>query len=287
MRFRLKAFGLHLLISASVLALVLGTLYLGWYRWPGWYVVGVSSVVAVLIGVDVTLGPLMTFLVARQSKPRAELVRDIGIIAAVQLSALIYGAFSLWNGRPLYYAFSSSTLQLVQGYDFSAHGLAVARDQHAALMPHWYSLPRWIWAPLPQDPAEAEKIVIAVTTGGGDDVTSMPQYFKPWEQGLSELRTQLKSVDEVLYFSKAQKTALEQRMRELGLDTKQSNAMPLMGRGGTVLVVFDPAKLKIVAMIAPPDLQRHEPYLSLVQGYWKNLFPHQKSLFPHPKKSHT
>src|SRR5579862_1313774 len=285
MRFRLKAFGLHLLISASVLGLVLGTLYLGWYRWPGWYVVGVSSVVAVLIGVDVTLGPLMTFLVARQSKPRAELVRDIGIIAAVQLAALLYGTVSLWSGRPLYYAFSTSILQLVQGYDFSEHALDVARDRHAALTPHWYSLPRWIWAPLPQDPQEAEKIIMDLTTGGGDDVTSMPQYFKPWEQGLPALRSQLKSVEDVPYFSKAQKTALEQRMRVLGLDPKQLNAMPLTGRGGTLLVVFDPAKLKIVAMLAPPDLQRHQPYLALVEGYWKSLLP--RPLLAHPKKSHS
>jgi len=30
MKFRLKAFGLHLLASASVLTLILGALYLGW-----------------------------------------------------------------------------------------------------------------------------------------------------------------------------------------------------------------------------------------------------------------
>lgn len=277
MRFRLKAFGLHLLASASVLFIVLGTLYLGWYRWPGWYVAGVSSVVLVLIAVDLTLGPLMTFLVARSTKPRSVLMRDIGIIAAVQLCALIYGTVSLWNGRPLYYAFSTSTLQLVQGYDFNAQELAVAREQHAAIQPHWYSLPRWIWVPLPADPQEAEKIVVSVTTGGGDDVTSMPQYFKPWEQGLSDLRSQLKRVDDVPYFSKADKTALKQRMHVRGLDPTQMNAMPLMGRGRPLLVVFDPTKLEIVAIMAPPEMQRPKFYRSAVQSYWKRLFAHQKT----------
>ena len=37
MRFRVKAFSLHLTGSACVLILVLGALYFGWYRWPGWY----------------------------------------------------------------------------------------------------------------------------------------------------------------------------------------------------------------------------------------------------------
>lgn len=271
MKFRFKAFGLHLLASACVLTLVLGTLYLGWYRWPGWYVVGVSTVVVVLIAVDLTLGPLMTLVVARASKPRAELVRDIGIIAAVQLCALAYGTVSLWNGRPLYYAFSTSTLQLVQGYDFNDAELSTARKQHAAIQPHWYSLPRWIWAPLPKNPEEAEKIVVATVTGG-DDVTSMPQYFRPWEQGLPELRKQLKRVDDVPYFSKRDKAALKQRMRALGLDSAQANALPLMGRGGTLLVVFDAAKLKVAAIIAPSHMAPPTPYRSLVQGYWKRLF---------------
>jgi len=272
MRFRLKAFGLHLLVSASVLALVLGSLYLGWYRWPGWYLAGVSSVVAVLIAVDLTLGPLMTFIIARSTKPRSELARDIGIIAAVQLCALIYGTYSLWSGRPLFYAYSVGTLELVQGYDFNAHELTVAKEAHAALAPHWYSLPRWIFVPLPKDSKESERIV-ASALNGGDDVTSMPQYFQPWEQGLPELRSQLKRVDDIRHFSKKEKVALSQRMRSLGIDPDQSNAMPLTGRGRPLLVVFDPAKLRILAMIAPPHSQRPEAYRSVVEVYWNKLFP--------------
>ncbi len=276
MRFRLKVFGLHLLASASVLALVLGSLYLGWYRWPGWYLAGVSSVVVVVIAVDVTLGPLMTLIVVQSTKPRAVLARDIAIIATVQLCALIYGTVSLWSGRPLFYAFSTGTLELVQGYDFSAAELALARQQHVALMPHWYSLPRWIWVPLPKDPKQAQKIVMSVLNGG-DDVTAMPQYFKPWEQGLSELRNQLKRVDDVLYFSKKEKAGLKQRMRALGMDPAQLNAISLSGRGRPLLVVFDRAKVQIVAIIAAPDAHRSEAYRSLVQGHWNKLFPNQKT----------
>lgn len=250
--FRLRAFGLHLLVSASVLTLVLGALYLGWYRWPGWYVAGAPTVAAVLIAVDVTIGPLITLVVARATKPRAELVRDIAIIATVQLCALVYGAGSLWNGRPLYYAFSENQLQLVQAYDISAHELAAARQQHARILPHWYSLPRWIWAPLPADPKERIRIVMA-TLQGGDDVISMPRYFKPWKQGLAALRAQLKKVDDVAYFSAAEKRALKERMHALGLDSHQANAVPLTGRGKPLLVVFDPATLNMLAMMAPPD----------------------------------
>jgi hypothetical protein len=247
MRFRLKAFGLHLLASASALTLVLGALYFGWYRWPGWYLTDVKTVVFVMIGVDVVLGPTLTFIIASNNKPRRELARDIGIIVAVQLCALIYGATQLWNGRPLYYAFSENVLQLVQAYDIEADEAARGRLENPEFAPHWYSLPRWIWAPLPHALEERQKIVTAAVTGG-DDVISMPRYFKSWEQGLPSLREKLKRVDDVAYFARSEKKRLSERMQAAGLPTDQLNAMPLTGRGHPMLAVFDPASVKILAI---------------------------------------
>ncbi len=162
MHFRLKAFSLHLLSSATLLTLILGSLYFGWYRWPGWYLTDVKTVVLVMVCVDVVLGPTLTLIIANQKKSRRELTRDIGIIVAVQLCALTYGSVSLWSGRPLYYAFSENVLQLVQAYDIDAKEAELGREQNPALAPHWYSLPRWIWAPLPQDAEEAKTIMTAV-----------------------------------------------------------------------------------------------------------------------------
>jgi hypothetical protein len=247
MRFRLKAFSLHLLSSATVLTLILGSLYFGWYRWPGWHLTDVTTVVLVMVCVDVVLGPTLTFIIANQKKSRRELTRDIGMIVVVQLCALIYGSVSLWNGRPLYYAFSESVLQLVQAYDIDAKDAEIGRQQNPALAPHWYSLPRWIWAPLPQNAEESRKIVVSAITGG-DDVISMPKYFKPWEDGLTSLRSKLKKVDDVAYFAKSEKKKLKERMKAAGLPDDQLNTMPLTGRGHPLLAVFDPVTLKITGL---------------------------------------
>lgn len=247
MRFRFKALGLHLLASSTALLLIFGTLYAGWYRWPGWYLADVSQVVFVMAGVDVVVGPLLTFIVARANKPRRILARDIAVIVAIQLCALVYGTMSIWSGRPLYYAFSENVLQIVQAYDINADERDLARRQKAALAPHWYSLPRWIWAPLPQDSGERGRIVASAVTGG-DDVISMPRFFKPWDQGLPALRTQLKKVDDVAYFSPNEKKKLKVLLRAAGLSADAPTSMPLTGRGHPLLAVFDPASLTIIAI---------------------------------------
>jgi hypothetical protein len=257
MRFRLRALGLQLIASAVVLTLVLGGLYLGWYRWPGWYLADALPVVAALTGVYLVLGPSLTFVVARSGKARRELTRDIVIIVVIQLLALGYGANLLWRGRPLYYAYSEGILQLVQAYDIDRQETALARSQNPELAPHWYSLPRWIWAPLPKDPDERDRIIRSATAGG-DDVISMPRYFKPWEQGLPELREKLERVDELRYFSGADLTALKERMRAAGLATDRSNSMAFTGRGHPLLAIIDPTSLKIEAIIKVNWARRHK-----------------------------
>jgi hypothetical protein len=245
MKFRLKAFRLHLTGSATVLTLVLGSLYLGWYHWPGWYLVGVGPVVLVMGGVDLALGPLLTLIIANPGKPRRELKRDIGIIVAVQLAALIYGSVSLWNGRPLYYAFSVSVLQVVQAYDLEPQDSAAARERNLPLAPHWHSLPRWIWAPLPEDPQASADIIGGVLTGGAD-VNEMPTHYQDWQKGVPALREQLKPVAKVAYFSGKQKDALKDKLSAAGLPVDQANSIPLSGRGRPLLAVFDPASMKFL-----------------------------------------
>jgi hypothetical protein len=250
MRFRLKAFGLHLSASATLLTLILGSLYLGWYRWPSWYLTGVLHVVAIVAIVDLALGPTLTLIVASPCKPRRALVRDIAVIVVVQLAALVYGAITLWLGRPLYYAFSVDRLQMVQASELQASEITLARAQNPALTPHWHSLPRWIWAPLPENPDEAAKIAQGAVFGG-QDVVQMPRYFRPWEQGLPKLREQLKPLDEIQALSRAEKHRLRVRMSQLGLAPEERNALLMWGNIRRVLVIFDPSTLHIRVMLKP------------------------------------
>lgn len=250
MRFRLQAFGLHLAGSACALTLILGGLYLGWYRWPGWYLTGVLHVLVILGIVDLGLGPTLTLIVASRTKPGRVLARDIAVIATVQLTALLYGAVTLWQGRPLYYTFSTDRLEMVQASDLEAGEIALARQRNPALAPHWYSTPRWVWAPLPDDPEEASRIVNAVVLGQGQDIIDMPRYFRSWEQALPKLREHLHTAAD-LRLSKKEQQALSARLSALGVAPGERNAMVLWGDVPRVVVIFDPATLRIRAILKP------------------------------------
>jgi hypothetical protein len=248
-KYRLNAFGWHLLASATALLIIVGGIYLGWYRWPGWYLADATQVTRVLIGVDLVVGPLLTLVIANPTKPLRTLARDVSVIAACQLIALGYGSWSLWNGRPLYYAFSEDVLQLVQAYDISADQAAIGNKDNPRLAPHWYSRPRWIWAPLPPEESERDKIIQAAISGG-DDVIAMPSHYKPWNDGLDALRSQLKKLDDVKYFSSKDKKRLRERMQARGLVLDQANAIALTGRGRPLLALINPANGEVTTILS-------------------------------------
>jgi hypothetical protein len=165
----------------------------------------------------------------------------VAVIVAVQLAALVYGAATLWQGRPLYYALSVDRLQLVQASDLSAQEIARARQENAAFAPHWYSRPRWVWAPLPEDSGLRAQIVRSAVEGG-DDVIQMPRYFRSWELGLPQLRARLRTVGQQPDIRlRKQIPLLRERVAQLGFDPDQPNTLLFTGRGTPLLAVVDGA----------------------------------------------
>jgi hypothetical protein len=248
MKFRFKAFGLHVAASTCLFVLALGTLYFGWYRWPGWYLTGATGIVLLMAGIDVVLGPVLTFTIANPKKPRRELARDISVIALVQLAAMGYGITTLWNGRPLYYTYSTRFLEMVQASDLRPEQIALGRKLNPDFAPFWFSLPRWIYVPLPDD-AKVVQQIVQNSISGGDDVIQMPRYFRPWEEGVPALRKQLRPVAKMTELSLHDRQVAGERMRAFGVTADQPVALPMMGRGKPLVGVVDPATGRIRAIL--------------------------------------
>lgn len=111
---RLRYFLGHLLISSIV---ALASLYLVFYIWypsPFDIALGVGHIILIMLAIDVTLGPLLTLILAKEGKKNLKF--DLAIIAIIQLSALFYGLYSVEKGRPVWVAFDHSRFELVQKF---------------------------------------------------------------------------------------------------------------------------------------------------------------------------
>ncbi|MDO4433162.1 MAG: hypothetical protein Q4B82_01085 [Alysiella sp.] len=97
---KLKAAAWHFVFS--VLVFVLALVWIRWFLYPDFHfdLNGVWYGLRLVAGVDLVLGPLITFLVFHHAKPLREKIMDFTLIGLVQAAALFYGLYTMYQEHP-------------------------------------------------------------------------------------------------------------------------------------------------------------------------------------------
>ncbi len=95
---KLKAALIHLLISICIIGLFSLIVFFIWYPKPFAAISGVIEPFKLLILIDVIVGPLLTFVVYKKNKKYLKI--DLTLIALLQIAALVYGVYTIYNGKP-------------------------------------------------------------------------------------------------------------------------------------------------------------------------------------------
>ncbi len=178
---RYRAALIHLAASAAIVGSVLAAVFLLWYPDYLFQLAGAYKPVLVMVGVDVTLGPLLTLIVFKAGKPGLKF--DLAVIFLIQLIALGYGSLTLFNERPhfLVFAKGSFTPVAARHVDMEALNYDELADKPAMG-------PVKAYAALPDDPAERNAIVEAVLFRGEPDLEFRAELFKPFANAEEALR---------------------------------------------------------------------------------------------------
>lgn len=227
---RWQAAPIHLGISAVIAAAVFSTMLLLWYPRPFFQAAGGQTLLLLLIGVDVVVGPLLTLLVFDPRKKH--LLFDLAVIAVLQLAALAYGAWIMFNARPAYVAFAGDRFELVEANAIDPADLAKAA-------PAWRSLPltgpQIVGTRLPSDEGEMDTLRRAAVFGGS--IGLFPQHYVPY---LSQARTVLTRAEPLATLRRKHPEAGAEIDRVVGASGKPETALrylPLQARHGDMAVV--------------------------------------------------
>lgn len=130
---RLRASGIHLSISLLIATLAAGLVFALWYPYPYREISGGRELFFIVVAVDVVLGPLITLAVFNRSKPRSELMRDLGVVGLIQLAALIYGLWAVSVARPVHLVFEFDRFRVIHAIDVPEEMLAQAPSGVSAM----------------------------------------------------------------------------------------------------------------------------------------------------------
>lgn len=112
---KLKAFFVHLFLSLVIALICLTLVYWVWYPVPLDKATGVKKIFQLMIGIDLIIGPVLTFVIFKKNKKTLKF--DLGVIVCLQLIALIYGIYKVEEGRPIWIVYNVDRFDLIRVSD--------------------------------------------------------------------------------------------------------------------------------------------------------------------------
>jgi hypothetical protein len=237
---RSKAGALHLLASLLVAICVTLPLILWLYPSPFLEAAGGSSLLLMILGIDVVLGPLLTFLVFDRRK--ASLKRDLRVIIGIQLIALVYGLYVTSLSRPVFMTFVVDRFEMVSAAEVDDEEMARAPVQFRDMK---WGHPIQAFAEQPTDPKERQDVLFAFVKSG-IDLKQFFRYYKPFETALPLIRQRAQAVESLKKFNpvKDVDTALEPYQKSAEL-----RFVPMQGKKRDLTVLVDAKDGRLIKVI--------------------------------------
>ncbi len=249
---RLLAAAVHLGVSATLALCLVVMVTKVWYPYPLFDIAKGRDIFLLLIGCDITLGPVMTLIIFNTKKPRRELARDVTIIALVQLAAMAYGVATLLKARPAYIVYNVGQFNIPLANELVAAPKGRTEEKDAAIpVAPWFG-PQLVGAVLPKGVEDSNSLLFSAVSGGGD-VFQMPRFFVPYSEVKSEVVSRARTVAQI---SKELHVTPEMVNREVASFEKTSPSigfLPLVIRTSTALAIVDLGSGDLIGIAALPS----------------------------------
>jgi len=115
-RSKLTAFSIHLLFSATIIGIFMLIVTKLWFPDILFALENVWQGLQILIPVDAILGPILTLILFVPGKKG--LVGDLILIALIQVLALVYGGYTIYNQRPEIIVFVGDRFEIIPSSKF-------------------------------------------------------------------------------------------------------------------------------------------------------------------------
>lgn len=241
---RFHAAGIHLGVSAAVAALAALLVFGVWYPYPYREVSGGRELFALVVSVDMLLGPLITLSIFDRRKAWPVLRRDLAVVALVQLAALGYGLWTVYVARPVHLVFELDRFRIVHAIDVddalrskAAPGLAVE--------------PLWGPTLLSVRPFKdgQEKLDVTMAAINGVHLGARPDLWQPYAKAREQVLSEARPVAQLRLRFQPQQALIDQAVLASGRSVEQLRYVPLIARKLFWTVLVDASTAEVVGYL--------------------------------------
>ena len=243
---RWKASFIHLLISLVIVGSVAAFIIYFWYPPALMHMAKADRLLMLIGGVDLVVGPLLTLIVFKVSKPKLKL--DLAVIAFVQVVFLGYGLYTIWSSRPVFLVAVPDRFELVFANEITPKRLAEAKIERFKTLS--FGKPTLVAVAMPTSPKELEYVMNSAISGEGD-IQTMPKYFVDYFQASDALVKRAKPLREDKALSAADASALQKVALSYGYQSDQLGYLSLASSRGFASILVN---MKTAEIVGPANV---------------------------------
>lgn len=223
--FRLRRAGVHLGLSLLVVGALAAVIFFVWYPDPYRSLSGGLHLFALLVFVDIALGPCATLVVSHPRKSSREWRVDMTIIVFIQMLALSYGSWTAFQARPVYLAFEIDRFRAI-------HAIDIPRSLLPAAPPGMESLP----LKGPELVAvrgfrdEQERINATFAALGGVHLGARPDLWMPYRDAIPTVLARADPVAKLIASTPLNRAMINEALAAANLTPDGVAFLPLMVR---------------------------------------------------------
>lgn len=241
---RWKAFSIHLAISAAIAISSLILMLIFWYAPPFFASAGGKQVFLIMLGVDATLGPLITLIIFNQLKSRKALLFDFVVIGILQFSALAYGVNVMFHGRPVYVVFIKNSFDMVLANQLSDADIEKAQPPYRSLP---VTGPVYVYSAMPSNTSDRNEVVLAAFSG--KDLPAFPKYYQTYAGHEAEVVLATKPIGELRKLNPTRVAEIDGELQRQGWLESAIGFVPLRSKFEDMAVLIDKRDGKILKML--------------------------------------
>lgn len=234
LRFAGRAASWHFLSSLLVAGLAALVVFAAWYPPPYHQLAGGRELFMLVVAVDVACGPLLTLVLFSPSKLSRELLRDLALVVFVQLFALGYGVWSVWQARPLFLVQEIDRFKVIAAPDLRG---AALDGLPQTLKPTFWSGPITVATRSPKDDQERNTVLLESVLGGRD-YGERPEFYVPYEGAAAQKSlNRAKPLADFVKKYPEHAAKAEQLVATMGVEMQSLRYLPVIARQDWIAVL--------------------------------------------------
>ena len=232
----------HLWPSFLVLATLAVLILFAWYPYPFRQFGESGKFAALLILAAVCLAPALTWFVYRQGKRGLRV--DLWVIVIIQLAAIAWGTYSLYQNRPYFMVHSVDRFEVLSKRDVDVTQVTDSRFLDKPL-----AGPILLYANMPVDPVAFQKFLKEVMFEGKPDLQYRPEFWSLYSERQKPALEKSRPLEDLRNVRPESVSVIDQLVNKSGGDIDQLRFVPALLPNGQFAVILDANSGDVVGML--------------------------------------